>query len=241
MRNPKIKKTHDFLSIILPTYNESENILLLIQAIKKVLKKNNFEILVVDDDSPDRTGYLVQKKYALKKNIRALIRKKDHGLAASILAGIKKSNGSHIIVMDTDFNHDPKILSLFISQKNSYDLLIGSRYINGGGMENRMRYYLSFIYNVIIKLLLGLKTHDNLSGFFLIEKSHLSKMNLERIFKGYGDYFIRFLKVSDTNGLRIKEIPVYYKNRVAGESKSKFVSMFLSYSQTVMEILNKDF
>lgn len=227
------------ISVILPTYNEAGNIIRLIKQISNQLKSYSFEILVVDDDSSDKTAQLVKDKFSKIKRVKVFIRKKDRGLARSILFGIGKSRGTFIIVMDTDFNHDPADLPRLLQHRNNYDLVIGSRYISGGGMEDKLRYVLSYLYNLTIQKVLSLTTHDNLSGFFLIKKPGLEQLDNQNIFRGYGDYFIRLLKAAHQKHLRIKEIPVYYKNRFAGQSKSQFIPMFFEYSKTVIDILRQ--
>lgn len=225
------------ISIILPTYNEKHNIVPLVQDIHKYLHKYPHEIIVIDDNSPDKTARMAEELTVKIHNLRVYIRKKSPGLALSILDGIKKSKGTYIIIMDTDFNHDPKDLTRFLDSKDSFDIVVGSRYRKGGGMQNKIRYLLSYIYNICIRLILGLKTTDNLSGFFLIRKSTLALFDVDRIFIGYGDYFIRLLKAADKKNIRIVEIPIYYKNRKTGQSKSRFLRMFLDYSKTVIDIL----
>lgn len=227
------------ISVIVPTYNESGNIIKLIKKISRELENYNFEIIVIDDNSPDQTAELAKKEFSKDKKIKILVRKKEKDLASAILLGIKKSRGQEILVMDSDFNHDPEVLTLMLSYKASYDLVVGSRYIKGGGMEDRLRYVLSLIYNLLIRSLLHLETHDNLSGFFLLKSEHFDKFGNENIFYGYGEYFIRLLTIAHKHNLKIKEVPVFYKNRSSGESKSKFIPMFLDYSKTVFQILQK--
>ncbi len=231
---PNIK---ELISIILPTYNEAGNIIPLVNGIKKYLNSYRYEILVIDDDSPDDTGGIVRRRFVKNKKVRLFIRKKNQGLSYAIRFGIEKAEGNLIIVMDTDFNHNPKDLPRLINATHHFDLVTGSRYIKGGGMENRMRYVLSYVYNMIIRFILRLETHDNLSGFFIIKKKALIKFDFDQIFYGYGDYFIRLLHQAQKNKLAIHEIPVFYKNRISGSSKSRFFSMFIQYSKTVADIL----
>lgn len=228
------------VSIILPTYNEAGNIVLLIDQIHTILKRRSFEIIVVDDDSPDRTGDIVKGRFKNDRWVAAYIRTEDKGLARAILYGIKKAKGKYIIVMDTDFNHNPAVILQLLRYKESYDMIIGSRYIQGGGMEDRLRFVLSFLYNIVIRNVLHLSTHDNLSGFFLIHTKHLKKFDADAIFIGYGDYFIRLLTKAHDMHLRIKEIPVFYEKRKAGESKSKFIDIFIDYTKTVVDIIRKE-
>jgi len=98
------------------------------------------------------------------------IRKKDKGLANSIRDGIEASRGQYIIIMDTDFNHNPKDIPLLLKYKAEFDVVVGSRYIKDGGMENKKRYLLSLFYNMTIRFILKLPTRDNLSGFFIIKR-----------------------------------------------------------------------
>lgn len=224
------------ISVILPTYNEVGNIIQLINQIRRNLSKHLYEIIVVDDDSPDGTFELVKKSFNNQNKIRLFQRKKDKGLAKAVRFGIEKSAGDFILVMDTDFNHNPADIPTMIKNIGKLDLIVGSRYIKGGGMENKIRFVSSYLYNLIIRLILRLNTFDNLSGFFLIKREKLIKFSYDAIFKGYGDYFIRLLYFAHKNNLDIKEIPVFYQNRVAGQSKSKFFSMFVDYSKTVLEL-----
>lgn len=234
MSKPKIK-----ISVILPTYNEEGNIIPLIDKVKKYLKSKIYEIIVIDDNSPDNTAKLVAEKFSKDKRVRLFIRKDNRGLATAIRYGIEKSKGNLVIGMDTDFNHNPELLPILVYQCRKFDLVVGSRYIKGGGMENRIRYYLSYLYNMLIRIILSLTTHDNLSGFFCLRKGVLGKLPFGKIFIGYGDYFIRLLYFAKKNKVSIGEIPVYYKNRVWGQSKSRFFSMFMDYSKTVIELLSE--
>lgn len=234
-----MKTGNNLISIILPTYNERDNICPLIASILGKLKGVNMEIIMVDDNSPDGTACLVKKKYAKNRKVKILVRYKNKGLAYSILEGINHANGDYIIAMDTDFNHDPKELIHFLALRESYDLVIGSRYIRGGGMENKLRYALSYLYNLIIRRLLHLDTHDNLSGYFLIKAQKLKSFDMNKLFCGYGDYFIRLVKEAKRHKLNITEIPVYYKNRPFGESKSEFMHMFMDYTKTVISLFRE--
>jgi dolichol-phosphate mannosyltransferase len=228
-----------YISVILPTFNEVDNIIPLINKIKSFIGHLSFQIIVVDDDSPDGTALQIKKMFGEQKWLKLIIRKKNPGLALSILEGIKQSSAELIIVMDTDFNHDPKEILNLLHYAKQFDMIIGSRYVKNGGMENRMRFYFSMLYNMIIKFVLGLQTNDNLSGFFLIKRSIFDKLPAEKIFIGYGDYFIRLLKFAKDNNLHMKEIPIYYKNRHAGKSKSVFLKMLFDYTQTLFSILKQ--
>ncbi len=217
------------VSIILPTYNEKKNILLLINSIKRQLKNYNLEIIIIDDQSPDETGLICKKNFIKYKNIKVLINKSRIGFAKSILEGIKVATKKKIIVMDTDFTHDPKLIPTMLRLSNEYDIISGSRYCSGGYMENQIHSHLSYFYNLILKLILKTQIQDNLGGYFCIDKKNLSKLPKQKIFYGYGEYFFRLLFYSLRLNFSILEIPAIYKSRKRGKSKSKFIYMFYKY------------
>jgi dolichol-phosphate mannosyltransferase len=227
------------ISVILPTYNEKESILLLIREISEILsaESDDFEIVIVDDNSPDGTYSLVQKEFAGNTHVVPLLRTTERGLASAILHGIRNASGDTVVVMDTDFNHPPNLIPLMVKITEYFDIAVGSRYVIGGGMEtSKFRYLGSKIFNKCIHYSLGVKTTDNLSGFFAFKKRVLEGLNLEAIFYGYGDYFIRFLYVMQKQKRFILEIPVVYKDRKGGLSKTNLKKELLRYSATVMKI-----
>ena len=202
------------ISIILPTYNEKENIVDLIKEIFLTIDKvNNFEILVVDDNSPDNTANAVKEVFSTDQRVKVFIRKTDRGLANSIKFGFLKSQGEKIIVMDTDFNHDPKLLTRFIALSQFYDLVSGSRFCAGGYMIDEFRYFLSLFFNFFLRVILRTQIQDNLSGFFIINKKCLDISHYDLVFQGYGDYYMRLLYILNKKRFSIVEIPTIYKKR----------------------------
>jgi dolichol-phosphate mannosyltransferase len=105
-----------------------------------------------------------------------------------------------------------------------------------GGMEDKFRQFSSLIYNYGIRLLFRTPVHDNLSGFFSIYREKLFAMDLDQIYYGYGDYFIRLLMVAHTRNYKMLEIPVYYRLRAHGHSKTQFVSTFIQYSNALLAL-----
>ena len=132
------------VTIILPTFNEKNNILLLVNLIKKVLKKNKIEIIIIDDNSPDETGLICKNKFKQDKSVNIILNKKRIGLARSIFRGILKSSKKNIVVMDTDFTHDPILIPKMLKLVNEYDIISGSRYCAGGYMQDQIHSHLSF-------------------------------------------------------------------------------------------------
>lgn len=225
-------------SIILPTYNESGNIVKLIETLRMYLsiKRITNEIIVVDDDSPDKTGLLAQKYFSKIPNVRVIIRKKDKGLASAIRFGIEKAVGKIVVVMDTDFNHEPKVVTKLVEKCKNYDFVVGSRFIKGGGMSDKTRERLSYLFNVLIRVILSSPVHDNLSGFFAFRREKLEKLDFDKIFYGYGDYFIRLIYLAKLQNNTFSEAPSFYRKREYGVSKSQFINMFRDYLTSTLSL-----
>ena len=226
------------ISIILPTYNEKDNIIKLVNELLKINKNRQpiIEIVIVDDNSPDKTYLICQKRYKNFDNIKVILRNNIRGLAYSIREGLENSKGDYLIVMDTDFTHDPKLIPKMLDQIEFHDIVSGSRYVNGGSMENRLHEKLSFYYNVFLKLLLKTNINDNLGGFFCIKRNFLKKLSYDQIFFGYGDYFFRLLFYSKKFNAKISEIPAIYKKRTHGKSKSNFILMLFKYFFSALKL-----
>jgi dolichol-phosphate mannosyltransferase len=210
----------------------------LIEAIQRELHtaKISYEVLVVDDNSPDGTGQAAREHFADDPNIHVCVRTTEHGLATAILHGIRQAQGDCVAVMDTDFNHDPALLPQMVKFLEYYDLIIGSRFTMGGGMEEKWRYYASFIFNFFVRLILRTQIQDNLCGFFTMRRAKLLSMDLERVFKGYGEYFMHLLFLAWRKNYTILEVPAFYRVRTYGQSKSRFFHMLYSYSLTAARV-----
>jgi dolichol-phosphate mannosyltransferase len=231
-------------AIILPTYNECDNIVELIQALHGYLEPEglDYEIVVVDDSSPDGTADVVRGTFGNDSRVNLMVRTAERGLASAIRHGIESCNGDVVVVMDTDFNHDPKVVPQLIKLLEYYDVIIGSRFVMGGGMEDRARYFSSFLYNMFIRLMFRTQIQDNLSGFFAMYRSRLQEMDMwDSIFYGYGDYFIRLLMVAWKRRFSMLEVPVYYRLRTRGHSKTQFFSILIQYTAAILKLRLKLF
>lgn len=226
-----MKKPYD-ISVILPTYNERENIITLIKKINYIGRKHKLSIqcIVVDDNSSDGTVKKLDKLFQ-NDNLEVFVRKNERGLATAILYGIKKSRGNIIVVMDTDLNHDPKLIPHLLIKLKKHSIVVGSRFIKDGGMDNYWRYLCSKLYNrYFLSIILQSGIHDNLSGYYAIAYKDLRPYLTRSIFIGYGDYFMKLIYSIKQDGLSIYEVPCYYKDRKYGESKSRFGHMLVSYT-----------
>jgi dolichol-phosphate mannosyltransferase len=224
------------LSIIIPTYNEKENVVLLISSLKEILKTWDFEIVIVDDNSPDGTHKEIIRKFGTDKRIKAILQKNKKGLASAILHGIKASKNEIILGMDGDFNHPPAIIPQMINELQANDFVVASRFIKGGGMEDKKRYIATYIFNKFLKHALGFPTKDNKSGFYVIKRRHLLNFPLDKVYKGYGEYHLRLVFLAKKNGLKIKEVPVFYNKRAYGDSKSNLPKMFFLYLKEAFKL-----
>ncbi|MCK9203435.1 MAG: glycosyltransferase [Bacteroidales bacterium] len=227
------------ISVILPTYNEKDSINHLIREIDHILELENYnyEIVIVDDMSPDGTHDAIIKEFSDNPRVIPILRKNEKGLATAILHGIRYSTGNKIVIMDTDFNHPPNLIPLLVKITDYFDIAIGSRYVIGGGMEtSKLRFIGSKVFNKFIHYMLGVRTTDNLSGYFAFNKEILDKVDAGSIFYGYGDYFIRFLYVMQKQNKFILEIPVTYKDRKGGLSKTNLKAELIRYTCTVLKI-----
>ena len=220
----------NIVSIILPTYNEVDNIVPLVHAILEWIPEGYTpELFVVDDNSPDGTYARALQQFAEEPRVRCLLRTHDRGFAASIRHGIESATGEWVIVMDTDLTHDPAEIPNLLHLAQKYDVIIGSRFCAGGDMPSLKRYLASMVYNWGVRLIVQSQIQDNLSGFFCTRRQILMELDRNAIFQGYGEYFIRLLYYIQKRKHSILEMPVVYRNRIYGKSKSNFFKMAVTY------------
>jgi len=228
------------VSVVLPTYCERKNIVDLIDAIEAEAAPcaDCLQIVVVDDDSPDGTAEIVRQRMSQTGPVRIdlHVRTEERGLASAIKYGLQQCEGDVVVVMDTDFNHDPKMIPQMIDLLKYYDIIIGSRFVMGGGMEEELRYKFSFLYNLFIRVTIRTQIQDNLSGFFAMRRDKLMTLDLDRIFRGYGEYFIRLLYLAWRRNYKMLEVPVFYVLRRHGQSKSRFLHMLRDYTLCVLSL-----
>lgn len=230
------------ISIIIPTYNEKENSIPLISAIGNACTTNkiDYEIIIIDDNSPDGTGQYIQKKFVEDIRVRCLIRNTERGLGTAILYGITQARGDIIVGMDADFNHPPDLIPSLIKKLKTNDFVVASRFIQGGGMYDKIRYIGTLIFNIVLRHVLGFPSTDNMSGFYAIWKSKLMEINPESIYSGYGDYHLRLVWYAKQGKFRIAEVPVIYGVRVYGKSKSNLILLFFSYLSCALSLRFKN-
>lgn len=211
--------------VIIPTYNEIENIDFIIPAVLDL--GNNFSVLIVDDGSPDGTGDRVeglQKQFPDK--IHLIKREGKLGLGTAYITGFEyclKKGFDYIFEMDADFSHNPKDLLrlLEVLEKDLADVVIGSRYIKNGGVENWPldRIVLSYGASIYVRIITWMNVKDPTAGFVGYQSKVLDSLDLSRVkFVGYA-FQIEMKYYSSRKGFRLKEIPIIFKDREKGKSK----------------------
>ena len=226
-----IKQSEAQVSVIIPTYNESENIIQILKSIGEHLPKDvEVEAIVVDDNSPDGTGKVVEDYIADTRNeagysINIIHRETKSGLSSAILDGIQHSSAQIIVVMDSDFSHPPKIIPQLVEEikTSGYDIAIASRYTEGGEVSgwSTKRKLISKGATGIAKAGLGVNESDPMSGFFAFKRKILEGIKFDAI--GYKMLLEILVK---TKGAKVKEIPYTFTDRARGSSKLDSSTMF---------------
>ena len=208
--------------MVIPTYNEHENIERL--ATEVLSKDNSIHILIVDDNSPDGTGELADRMAAADDRIHVLHRKGKLGLGSAYREGFRLAidqGADYIVEMDADFSHDPAILPRFFEKMSEYDLVIGSRYLNGVSVVNwpLRRLMLSYFASVYTRVITGLRISDCTSGFKCFNRKVLEAIDLNRIRSDGYSFQIEMNYRCVEKGFRVGEVPIIFIDRHAGSSK----------------------
>jgi dolichol-phosphate mannosyltransferase len=212
--------------VVIPTYNEVENLSLITQALFD-LAINDMGILVVDDASPDGTGELAESLVlAHPGRFHVIHRQGKMGLGTAYIQGFQwalQQGIEFVIQMDADFSHSPSYIPKFLSLMPDYDVVVGSRYVKGGRLDERWgwgRWFLSWWANSVwVRVILGVKAKDATAGFKCWRASALQQIGLERIRSNGYIFQVEMCYMAERLGLRSKEIPIYFEDRRIGQSK----------------------
>jgi len=208
--------------VIIPTYNELENIPKLIP---KILQKDqSLEVLVVDDNSPDGTAEFVEEESKNNNKVHLIKRTAKMGLGTAYIEGFKyaiKNGYNYIFEMDADFSHNPKELINFLREIETSDLVLGSRYKNGVNVINwpMRRLLLSFFANLYTRIITGLPVRDATGGFKCFRREVLEAIDLDNVKSNGYAFQIEMTYKAWKKGFRIKEISIIFIDRVKGTSK----------------------
>ncbi len=210
--------------VIIPTYNERENIPILLERVFS--QPVEFNILIIDDNSPDGTAQLVKQEMDKYPNRLFLEERKGKlGLGTAYIHGFKwalERDYEYIFEMDADLSHNPDdLVRLYEAAKEGNDLIVGSRYVNGVNVVNwpMGRILMSYFASMYVKFILGIKVHDTTAGFVCYQRKVLETIDLDKIkFIGYA-FQIEMKYTTWKLGFKIKEVPIIFTDRTLGESK----------------------
>lgn len=211
--------------IVIPTYNEKEN---LVEITKTVLELEfDFDILIVDDNSPDGTGYLADELAAKSDHIFVLHNPEKKGIGPAYIKGFKwglQRNYDLLFEMDADFSHRPYYLRDFMMAVDDADLVLGSRYVSGVNVINwpLKRLLISYFANVYSRFVTGVPVRDATGGFKCFRREVLEAINLDNIHSSGYTFQIEMTMRAYVKGFRIKEVPIVFYDRTKGESKMSF-------------------
>lgn len=208
--------------IIVPTYDEKDNLERFVAALLATLPE--LHVLVVDDNSPDGTGEIADRLAAADPRVHVLHRPGKQGLGQAYLAGFAWAlarDYDRIVEMDADFSHDPRYLRPMLDASEHADLVIGSRYVAGGGTENwsLRRRLLSRGGSLYARTILGMRVADMTAGFVCYRREALERLGLDEVTSNGFVFQIELKYRAHRRGLRITEIPIVFPDRVAGVSK----------------------
>lgn len=207
------------LSLVIPTYNEVENIATLVQRLQQALAGHCWEVIFVDDDSPDGTLAAIQQLASSDERIRYISRKGRRGLNSACKEGVLASRGDCVAIMDADLQHDETILPQMLAQAQHHDLVVASRYSGDGGVSDwsRLRLLVSRVATLLSRMFIRHSLSDPMSGFFLM-RGDFARRHIDQV-SSDGFKILLELVAKSSRQTRIAEVPYVFRSRLAGESK----------------------
>ncbi len=217
------------LSVISPTFDEAQNVGPLLEQLTQTLRGIDYEILIVDDNSPDLTWFVAEQAARRDPRVRVLRRLQNPGLGVAVIDGFNAAQGEAVACIDADLQHDPSILPKMLEELGrGSDVVVGSRYVTGGGIEdwNWLRRTESRIATRLAKIFLGANLKDPMSGYFLMWRKDFTRVQVQLNGRGFKILLEILAKLHPAN---IREVPYTFRPRMAGKSKltSKVVVQYL--------------
>ncbi len=208
--------------VVIPTYNERENIAAIVNAV--LSQGEEFHVTIVDDNSPDGTGIIADQLVGQSRRVHVLHRPQKQGLGAAYVAGFTyalKAGADYIFEMDADFSHNPELLPNFIAAMEHADVVIGSRYINGLAVVNWSvkRLILSMSANLYARTITGLRLHDCTGGYKCFKREVLESIDISHVYANGYAFQVEMNYRAQCLGYRLIEIPIVFVDRLAGQSK----------------------
>jgi glycosyltransferase involved in cell wall biosynthesis len=216
--------------VVVPTYNEADNIEDLVNQLLAL--PVDLGVIVVDDASPDGTGALADGLVSANDGrVRAIHRPGKLGLGTAYIAGFRRAfqeDAAHILTMDADFSHHPRYIPAMLGRSAQADLIVGSRYVPGGGTQNWPwhRRVLSRMANGVARAALGLKAHDVTAGFRCYRRQALETVPLDSILSHGYSFLVEMLFMVQRRGWSVDEVPIIFEDRQRGKSKISQVEIF---------------
>ncbi|MFI5043985.1 MAG: glycosyltransferase [Acidimicrobiales bacterium] len=224
------------LSVVTPTFNEVDNVGLLIDRLHAALDGISHEIIVADDDSPDRTWEAAEKIAAVDSSVTVMRRFHDHGLSSAVLDGMSVARGDHLAIIDADGQHDETVLPRMLAEvrEGRADVSVGSRSTEGGGYGDwaRSRRLVSWVATLIARMLLRVPVSDPMSGYFVISRTAYEAGAANINPRGF-KILLEF--IGRNPSLRVSEVGYTFRNRIHGETKLNR-STIRSYLLAVAEL-----
>ena len=231
----------DKILVFTATYNEKENIEKLIDVILKL--RNDIKMLVIDDNSADKTYEILEKISKKNDNLIVVKREKKLGLNTAHIMAYEyalKNNYDKLITLDADFSHDPNEVTKIIDFLDKYDFVIGSRYTEGGkNVQPVFRYLISYLGNKLIKLVLKINLNEFTTSYRGFNLKKLNNFSLNQI-KGKGySFFMETVIVLNRLGYKCFEFPIHFKDRVKGKSKIPKIEIFRTFKNLMLLFMKK--
>ncbi len=232
--------------VVIPTYNEAENVPTLIPSVLN--QAPDIEVLIVDDSSPDGTAAVVRKMMESDSRIHILERKTKMGLGSAYVEGFKyaiRNSYDCVFEMDADFSHSPAEIPNFLKESEQFDLVLGSRYVNGVRVLNWpiRRLILSFAANVYTRIVTGMPLHDATGGFKCFRRKVLEAIDLDSIKSNGYAFQIEMSYKTWKNGFKVTEIPITFHDRRSGVSKMSrdivYEAFFMVWKLRIEDLLNR--
>src|SRR5712691_2696769 len=226
------------LSVITPTYNEADNVRQFVEAVRQALQGCDYEIWIVDDDSPDRTWQLAEELSKQIPNLHVLRRTRDRGLGRAVADGFIRASGEIVACIDADLQHDPSILPMVLRElEGGCDLAVTSRYTHGGGVSNWNwpRRFASWVATKAAQICLGVKLSDPMSGYFMLPREDFLTVKDQLNLQGFKILLEIAAKLKPR---KIVETVYTFRPRTAGKSKLS-TKVVLDYLRQLWRLSNQ--
>jgi dolichol-phosphate mannosyltransferase len=229
------------ICVVVPTYNEATNLPRLVARMERTLRNVSFDLIVIDDDSPDNTARVAEGLNSIYKNITVKVRANGSGLGSALLAGLNtalsKSDVEWIVTLDADFSHDPIEIPKLLCATGAADLVQGSRYVRDGAVSNWSfrRRLVSFLANLICRLMVRSSVRD-CTGNFRVYSRRCAEVIVNSAGSEGFEWVVEAMAITKKCGFRVKEVPITFSDRTEGKTKLKS-SQVLSWAAFALKSL----